>query len=242
MSKIVDTFLFFNELEMLDFHLHEMNDIVDYFIIGESEETFSGKAKPMLYLENASRYEQFAHKIIHIPIKAQTNDILIVSDVDEIADHNTLRKISKIPLDLVYTLEQDTYYYNINSRLAERQCCTNLCSVSYARNHSLQEIRFRTRAAILRPGGWHFSYFGSAKSIVTKIENFSHQDLNKPQIKNLDRIETVINNGADLYGREQNKPEKYQINHISINENNYLPKHYKMLIGSQNWQLQDPTK
>ena len=270
MTKIIDAFLFFNELEMLEFHLHEMNDIVDYFIIGESEETFSGKAKPMLYLENASRYAKFADKIIHVPIKAQAsaddawqreeyqrdqlklgfnsirglaeNDTLLISDVDEIADHNTIKNLPKAAPSMVFALEQDIYYYNINTRLAERQCFTVVCSIEHARSHSLQEIRFRTRAAILRPGGWHFSYFGNASSILTKIQNFSHQDLNTPKIANIQRIETVMKNGNDLYGRDQNKPEKYRTNRISTDENDYLPKNFQMLIGSEDWKLKDPTE
>ena len=38
--KIVDCFIFYNELDMLEFRLKELNDIVDYFVLVESTYTF----------------------------------------------------------------------------------------------------------------------------------------------------------------------------------------------------------
>jgi len=45
MIKLIDAFLFFNEVELLKFRLQYLNDIVDYFIIVESNKTFTGKDK-----------------------------------------------------------------------------------------------------------------------------------------------------------------------------------------------------
>ena len=39
---IVDSFIFYNELDMLEFRLTELNDVVDYFVIVEATHTFSG--------------------------------------------------------------------------------------------------------------------------------------------------------------------------------------------------------
>jgi hypothetical protein len=43
MKKIYDTFLFFNELELLELRLNILNDVVDKFVIVESTKTFSSK-------------------------------------------------------------------------------------------------------------------------------------------------------------------------------------------------------
>ena len=66
---VYDTFLFFNELDLLEIRLNLLNDCVDYFVISESNITFSGKDKPLYYFENKERFKQFEHKIIHQVIK-----------------------------------------------------------------------------------------------------------------------------------------------------------------------------
>ncbi len=37
--KVIDCFIFYNELDMLKFRLNELNDIVDYFVIVECTKT-----------------------------------------------------------------------------------------------------------------------------------------------------------------------------------------------------------
>ena len=63
--KIVDAFIFFNELQTLDMRLHELDDTVDYFVIVESQRTHSGKPKPLHFLDNQSMFRRFIPKIIH---------------------------------------------------------------------------------------------------------------------------------------------------------------------------------
>ena len=67
--KIIDTFIFYNELDLLNYRLSILNEYVDYFILVESRNTFSGHVKPLYYLENKSLFEKFNQKIIHIVIE-----------------------------------------------------------------------------------------------------------------------------------------------------------------------------
>jgi beta-1,4-mannosyl-glycoprotein beta-1,4-N-acetylglucosaminyltransferase len=64
--KVYDCFIFYNELELLDLRLKELSPFVDYFVICESNKTFSGKDKKSVYLENAHLFEEYHDKIIHI--------------------------------------------------------------------------------------------------------------------------------------------------------------------------------
>ena len=47
-AKIFDVFLFFNELDLLELRLETLYEVVDYFVITELFETFSGKSKSSL--------------------------------------------------------------------------------------------------------------------------------------------------------------------------------------------------
>ena len=63
--KIVDGFIFYNELDILEIHLEEVYDVVDHIIIVEGTETFAGNPKPSYYLTNIARFEKYKDKIIH---------------------------------------------------------------------------------------------------------------------------------------------------------------------------------
>jgi len=64
--KIVDCFIFYNELDLLTYRLNLLNNVVDYFIIVESTHTFTGKEKTLVFNENKHLFEHFSNKIIHI--------------------------------------------------------------------------------------------------------------------------------------------------------------------------------
>ena len=69
--KIIDCFLFYNEIDMLNYRLNVLNEVVDYFVIVESKYTFSGKEKTLYFNENKHLFEKFQDKIIHLIV----NDI-----------------------------------------------------------------------------------------------------------------------------------------------------------------------
>ena len=67
--KIIDSFIFYNELDLLKYRLHILNNFVDYFILVESTHTFTGKVKPLYYNENKNLFTKFHNKIIHIIVE-----------------------------------------------------------------------------------------------------------------------------------------------------------------------------
>ena len=66
--KVYDCFTFFNEIDLLEIRLNELNDVVDYFVIVEGTQTFQNKPKPSYYLENKKRFKDFESKIIRVEI------------------------------------------------------------------------------------------------------------------------------------------------------------------------------
>ena len=69
--KIIDSFIFYNELDLLYYRLSILDEYIDKFILVESTHTFTGHPKPLFYLENKNMFDKFNDKIIHVVV----NDI-----------------------------------------------------------------------------------------------------------------------------------------------------------------------
>lgn len=250
MTKIVDGFVFYNELNLLQFKLHELNETVDHFVIVEATKTFSGKDKPLFFQENKHLFKPFLHKIVHVIVndipetddpwtreKHQRNaikrgltalnlspdDIFILSDCDEIADSETLKKYRDQKIDYICALEQDLYYYNLNCRFSDiKWYHPKIMRYSEVINCSdLDSIRLSSRPIINR-GGWHFSYFGDVDFIANKIKMCSHQEYNTEEYTSEEFLKSCITDKKRIVGPGT-------ITYTETFENDYLPKKYKML-------------
>ena len=251
--KVIDCFIFYNELDMLEFRLEELNDFVDRFVIVESTKTFVGKEKSLIFEENSSRFEKYLHKITHVvennmdnrnpwtnettqrnaidkgikSLNLNENDIILISDVDEIPDTKTLSEFKKNGVNQLLTLRQEMYYYNLTCKFnGVWHFPKAIDYLTYKIYGSPQKIRM-SQGKIIYNGGWHFSYFGDADFIKNKINNFSHQEYNSNEFTNKEHIEEVIKNGKDLFKREKDNIT-YTI--VKPDENPYLPKNYKKLL------------
>jgi len=139
---IVDVFPFFNELDILEIRLNVLDPYVDYFVISEAVETFSGLDKPLYFLENQERFSKFAHKIIYNVILDKTDpslhpyqrdvaqkdaiaatvsdnftdeDIIIWGDVDEVPNPEALEQLTDFYKDnTIYHFAQDNFLGYLN--------------------------------------------------------------------------------------------------------------------------------
>ena len=120
MSKIYDTFMFFNELDLLEIRLNILDPYVDYFVISEATVTFSGKPKPLYYLENKARFKKFEHKIIHN----------IVDDTP--SDFGSYGQS-----DVYYTDRHKSYPHKHNGRILSQ--LTNDCQIEVYQRDSIMK-------------------------------------------------------------------------------------------------------
>lgn len=126
-----DCVTFFNELELLDIRLSLLNDVVDYFVIVEMNQTHRGKRKEWIFENNKERYSKYKNKIIYVQVddppkynpnllidrgdgtkngdwslenyqrnaimrglmNCSPNDIILISDIDEIPNPVVLNNI-----------------------------------------------------------------------------------------------------------------------------------------------------
>ena len=253
-NKIIDCFLFYNELELLQYRLIVLDPHVDYFVIVESKQTFMGIEKPLFFEDNKSRFEPFLHKIIHIIVEMpflhpnvdtskdhqwkneahqrnsfargllqlslNNSDLIILADLDEIPNPETLKFLRNKTVDIVLSLEQDFYYYNLNSKLKRKWYYSKILPFFVYKNLNMnaQEIRIFHGEYCIPKGGWHLSYFGNPTMIQNKIKNFAHQDYNKNEYTSIEIITKRVESFADLFGREDHEFEK-----ISTKNNDFLP-------------------
>lgn len=124
-AQIYDCFTFFNETDLLKVRFEELYDYVDYFVVVEATETFSGEAKPLYFRENEARFDKYRDKIIHIIVndlpkptsdvhpdhwlrqefqfnallrglgQCDKDDIILISDLDEIPNRSAIEQIKQ---------------------------------------------------------------------------------------------------------------------------------------------------
>ena len=151
------------------------------------------------------------------------DDYIIVSDVDEIPDPNTINNLKNNSIEDIAKLEQDLYYYNLCSKLVDKWYASKIFKYSkyLSLNINIDDIRKYQNCISIFRGGWHLSYFGNPDFINNKIKNFAHQEYNNPEYTDLLLIEQRVTNGLDLYNRD------IKIINIPIINNNYLPPRYQ---------------
>jgi beta-1,4-mannosyl-glycoprotein beta-1,4-N-acetylglucosaminyltransferase len=66
--KVYDCFPFFNELDILEIRLQELWDVVDVFVLAESNVSHSGKPKEYIFENNKERFAKYASKIRRVQV------------------------------------------------------------------------------------------------------------------------------------------------------------------------------
>ncbi len=228
MPKIYDCFQFFNELDILEIRLNELNSEVDYFVIVEAETSHQFKPKPLIFNENKSRFEKFLNKIIHVIVPAsdfksndfwynenlQRNrilngiqdasdeDFIIISDLDEIISNSSLRNIKNNFVENAYVFEQDLYLWYLNTKVKNYKWTNaGICRKKYLEKIGTQSFKNNSTCKNfprVQNGGWHFSYIGDEERIKVKLENFAHAEFGH---LTKDDLKKNRNNLADPLGR-----------------------------------------
>ena len=255
--KIVDCFIFYNELDLLKYRLYALTGIVDHFVIIEANQTFMGRDKELYSTKLSSILqdlgEKITHAIIDLPfregvlstangnqwenerfqrnyievvinkLELKREDIIIISDIDEIPDPDTLYRVKtqEIPIT-IQSLEQDFYYYNLESKFINKWYSSKIISYGLFKNlgRTCDEIR-NYACDTIELGGWHLSYFGNKEFIRNKIRNYSHNEHNIETRTNLENIQRCIDSTECIIGKEHSMIK------VPISENQYLPPKYK---------------
>ena len=281
MVKIIDCVLFYNEIDMLLFRMKELSHVVDYFIICEATHTFVGNVKSLIFADNRDLFAEYKDQIIHVvvddlpnngnpwdnefhqrragarglellPTPLDGEDLILISDVDEIPSSRVLEQIKggEIVIRDIEILSLTVYYYNFNCRsgvawydlkivrydyfndprhgAGDMQRLRKLYRIPVSRGRGAAATRSRSMRMIgvIHNAGWHLSYFGDIEFIRNKILNISHQELNKPENLDPETIRERIKTCQDLFGRDNNTTHKFAWTEIDPSN---LPKYWTLL-------------
>lgn len=155
---------------------------------------------------------------------------VMISDADEIPNKAAINfaKQHLIPSVSCAALLQSMFYYDLSHMKAGTWPGTVFTTTAKVKEHGTQWFRDNRFNNALVPhiqsAGWHLSYFGGVDKIIEKIENFAHQEFNKTDYKDSDKISQAITNGTDLYGRSQ---DTFDTVSMSIFPTDFLSSFYK---------------
>lgn len=224
MARLYDCFLYNNERELLGIRLALLAPVVDQFVVVWSRQTFTGRTKPdpfphdliaslglterahVVELErlegnDAWAKESFSRNAVARGLaNAAPDDIVMVSDVDEIPRPSALaeaRKRSANQLPVVFS--QDYFNFKFNYKLAYglHAAWAGPVLCQYRTFESAQRLREMRWALVEKPGsccedgGWHFSFITATDDVLDKLSAFSHQE-RAVQSRGEIRISTLI--------------------------------------------------
>ena len=118
--KVYDCFTFYNEFELLELRLESLYDVVDYFVIVEADKNHINEPKEYNFLARQNDYRKYFPKIRYMQMKfnapfkgagdwsiengqrnaimhgindAQPDDLIFISDLDEIPAPDVISRI-----------------------------------------------------------------------------------------------------------------------------------------------------
>ena len=294
--KIYDCFPFYNEFELLELRLKSLYDKVDYFVLVEANKTQTNKSKPYYFHEHMNEFAEFLPKIRNVTVEvdleysgtgdwtienaqrnmissgivdAEPDDLIFISDADEIYDPNIISRI--------YDNEENatvTYYLYDNEQ--EKQYTTQIkaknileeCPIvmsqqfhtyyfdymssapwhgtiltKYKNITTPQQLRsLRNEYPRMLNGGYHFSYMGGADRIVNKMLSIvegNYFATFNNKFTDSEYIKEKIMLGQDIYERT-NIPEA-QLLVCDVKKDIHLP-NLESFLHKYPYLLREPDK
>ena len=265
--KIYDCFSYWDEDLLLDLRLNILDNYVDYFVIVEGNKTWQNNTKKLKF--DLKKFKKFEKKIIYIPVedmpdgdnpylrenfqrncisrglnKANENDLILISDLDEIPNPKKINAFKKQMRFAVFKQLHCYYKFNLLSQINPYWYGSRICIKKYLRSPQwLRELKFKKRPFwridklrlnnIIEDGGWHFCNLKEPEKLLYKYKNLCETNdpyVFKEKIDNkyldINEIKKRIETGEDIIGRNEkykaiNLDDKFP-EYLISNKNKYL--------------------
>ena len=243
--KVYDCFMYWDEDLLLDLRIRILNKVVDYFVIVEGNKTWQNNKKKFRF--KIEKFKKFKNKIIYIKVNdlpngknpwlrenfqrncisrgitgANDNDLIMISDLDEIPNPRKIKLFKKKMRFAVFEQSLYRYKFNLQSKTEPFWFGTRICVKKFLKSPQwLRDLKFKKRPFwridkfrlnnIIKNGGWHFCDLKTPKKLLHKLKNLC--ETNDQFVFNT-RIETRylkesqikknIKNGISISGRNEN--------------------------------------
>lgn len=143
---------------------------------------------------------------------ANQGDVILVSDVDEIPRPDALKALRNCDFPKEVTLHTKMFYYSF--QWLKRGDWPHPQATFYNKEETVLPDDLRgSNGANLYNAGWHCSYcFSTVAEMATKINSFSHAELNKDEFKDPDKIVVRVRSGKDMFDRESEHFDRVEDN------------------------------
>lgn len=217
-----------------DIEVPTIKDPDDYNLIGNQDND-----------ENWTRERHQRNASIRALNKLNLNsdDIILINDVDEIISKKALLYLKNVGVSGMYVLWLDSYLYSLRykvdatyedrigtgSRAINWESLKEMGTLDKVRNTFAYNKEYYPNGAkndgkfawIIPSCGWHFSYFGTKEDIIKKIVSYSHQEMNRDEI--ISNIDYFISSGKYI-------SSEYTTSIVEIKDNDNLPINYHILL------------
>lgn len=224
---LVDTFMFYNELDILELRLETLDKYVDRFVLVEAEVNHVGGPKPLYFEENKERYAKWLPKIIHVVVTAEMaptdenpwsrekfqrdcikrglegipdDATVMISDVDEIPNLSII-PIHKLPH--VASVHMWMFEYSLDFLFTGESwfgtVITNCELVKRAGPNYFRDNRWKF--PVIQYAGWHLSSFGNAEHVCNKMHTFAHAKDGHHTSQTVDLFRDLIQKGLHTDGK-----------------------------------------
>ena len=258
---IYDCFSYLDEDLLLDLRLNILDKVVDFFVIVEGNKTWQNNSKKLKF--DINKFQKFKDKIIYIPVEdmpdgdnpylrenfqrncilrgltnAENNDLIIISDLDEIPNPKNL---DKFDINMRYAVFKQLHFYykfNLQSQKNKYWYGSRICVKKYLKSPQwLRDLKFKKRPIwridklrlnnILEDGGWHFCNLKTPNDLLYKYKNlcetndpYNFNEKIDEKYLNVNEIENRVKLGLDIIGRN----EIYKVKELNEEFPEYLLK------------------
>jgi beta-1,4-mannosyl-glycoprotein beta-1,4-N-acetylglucosaminyltransferase len=213
-----------DEIDILNIRLQELSDHVDIFVIVEANKTFAGQDKSFYAETVISQYSKEIRyvKVVDLPEMINNDrwpleyyqrnaimrgledmrddDVVMISDVDEIWDPGVFERIPYCLEQIPYCFEQMpiNIYLNLMKSKPSRWFGTLALFGKHLRHETPQQWRLKKDVFKKEGiGGWHFSWIGDSVELQNKMQSCCHVECDNEQF-----LITLMNQRRDLLNME----------------------------------------
>jgi beta-1,4-mannosyl-glycoprotein beta-1,4-N-acetylglucosaminyltransferase len=166
-------------------------------------------------------------QIIRGLTNCQDDDIIMMSDVDEIPRPEKIPEMIQIlKKEKMVLFSENIYYFFLNGFAGSGWMGTRACTFKVLKksfNLNMDRYRhiwnvpirikmlFGKKISTIKDGGWHFSYLGGIDAIINKISSAAHFEKDTPENRDPKNILEKIKRGEFLFDNQK-------VNYVSIDK------------------------